>query len=416
MSTSVLSVPVSGPSPSNAPVWSGHAAGSRAYRRVLIALLCGGLATFAQLYAPQGVLPRIADELRITAAQASLLISASTVGLAVGVIPWAWIADRIGRVRAMKASMTLATLCGFAVTACPGFEGIVALRVLEGLALGGLPAVAITYLHEEIDRRHAAVAAALYVSGTTIGGLMGRILSAPVAEAYGWRIGVACVTAVGALATLTFFLVTPEPRGFRASSGARLSVAQALLANLRRREMVTLFLVGLLLMGANVAVYNYLTFHLEDAPFGLSPTQASLIFLAYLAGTLSSGWAGRLAAAHGRIRVLCGAIATMIAGASLMVVDALPVLATGLVVFTAGFFAAHAVASGWVGYRATAGKSQAASLYNLFYYVGSSVFGWGCGVIYGASGWTAMVISVAAMAALAAALAIRQWRADPRED
>lgn len=398
-----------------APAWTGHRGGTREYRRVLVALLCGGLATFAQLYAPQGVLPRIAEDLAMSASQAALLISAATIGLAAGVIPWASIADRIGRVRAMKVSLALATACGFAVVACPSFHAILALRALEGFALGGLPAVAITYLHEEIDRSHVAVAAALFVSGSSVGGLLGRVVAAPLAQPFGWRIAVCAVAAIGALATIGFFVAMPPARGFDRSGENRLPIGRALVANLARREMVVLFVQGMLLMGGFVAVYNYLTFHLEAPPFSLDPTRISLLLFAYLAGTLSSGWAGKLAGRHGRIRVLCAAIAVMVIGALMLLWPTLPTFVVGLVVFTAGFFAAHAIASGWVGYRARAGKSQAASLYNLFYYCGSSFFGWFCGVVFVDLGWTAMVLLVAAMAIGAAALGVVQWRARPNE-
>jgi predicted MFS family arabinose efflux permease len=236
-----------------------------------------------------------------------------------------------------------------------------------------------------------------------------------MAERYGWRIAVLTVTIIGAFATAAFFVATPTPRGFRRSAGAPMPVWEAVVANLRRREMVVLFVQAMLLMGGFVAVYNYLTFHLEAAPFGLTPTRIALLFFAYLAGTLSSGWAGRLAGRHGRIRTLCGSIAIMVAGAVLMLAPLLATFVVGLVAFTAGFFGAHAIASGWVGYRATAGKSQAASLYNLFYYFGSSFFGWFCGLVFSAAGWGGMIAMVTAMALLAAALGVMQWRARPDE-
>ena len=89
--------------------------GSADYGRLLAALACAGIATFAQLYSPQAVLPLISADLRVGAASAALVISASTVGLAIGVIPWSALADRIGRVRAISISVTLATLVGMFV-------------------------------------------------------------------------------------------------------------------------------------------------------------------------------------------------------------------------------------------------------------------------------------------------------------
>ncbi|CAM3894079.1 MFS transporter [Roseateles saccharophilus] len=383
--------------------WQGHTQGSREYRLILAALTCAGIATFAQLYSPQGVLPRIAENLGVRPDQAALLISAATIGLALGVLPWSWLADRMGRVRAMKTSLVVATLCGFAVTAWPGFEGILVLRALEGFALGGLPAAAIAYLNEEVHPSQAGMAAAIYVSGTTVGGLSGRVLSVPVADAFGWRVAILVVTALGALATLAFMLSIPKARGFKPDAQTRLPLIDAIRLNLRP-DMLVLFAQGFLLMGGLVAIYNYMTFHLEAPPFSLRPTTISLLLFSYLAGTFSASWAGGRVRRHGRLKVLCSSIAIMLGGAALMLGTLTAAFVLGLVLFTAGFFAAHAIAAGWVGQRATGGRSQAASLYNLFYYAGSSFFGWFCGLVFVSLGWTATVCTVIGMAVLAAVL------------
>ena len=70
------------------PSWDGHAKGSTAYARILAGLSFAGVATFAQLYSTQAVLPIMATDLQISAAEAALTISLATVGLAVTVIPW----------------------------------------------------------------------------------------------------------------------------------------------------------------------------------------------------------------------------------------------------------------------------------------------------------------------------------------
>src|ERR1700710_2437404 len=95
---------------STAPQWVGHSRGSAEYGRLLAALFCAGVATFAQLYSPQAVLPLISADLHIGAADAALMVSASTVGLAIGVIPWSALADRIGRVKSISISVTVATV------------------------------------------------------------------------------------------------------------------------------------------------------------------------------------------------------------------------------------------------------------------------------------------------------------------
>ncbi|WP_285620361.1 MFS transporter [Kineosporia sp. NBRC 101677] len=402
--------------------WAGHQPGSREYRRLVWALLCAGIACFAALYAPQGVLPLVARSMRVSEAQSALLVSAATMGLALGVLPWSWVADRIGRLTAMRIAMVASAVLGLAWTVCPGFEAMVVLRVLQGLALGGIPGLAVTYLHEEVSSSQAMVAAATYVSGTTLGGISGRMIAGPVAEVWGWRWGVAVAWLVAALGSVAFVVLAPPARGFVRDRGVRAGdVLRNVGVNLRDVGMLVLYAQAFLLMGGFVAVYNYLGFRLEAEPFGLSAAVTSLLFLAYLSGTLSSRQAGRLAGRLGRRAVLMLASGTMLAGIGLTLVDNLIAIAAGLLVVTGGFFGAHAIASGWVGARAEVGRAQAASLYTLFYYLGSSVLGWVGGVFFGGWQWPGVVALFAGLVLAASALvvvgarALRSDRADPAE-
>jgi YNFM family putative membrane transporter len=68
----------------------------------------------------------------------------------------------------------------------------------------------------------------------------------------------------------------------------------------------------------------------------------------------------------------------------------------GLLIFTTAYFSAHSIASGSVGLTATTGTAQATSLYTLFYYAGSSLFGWLGGLAFtlGWAGTATIVIAV----------------------
>jgi MFS transporter, YNFM family, putative membrane transport protein len=403
----------------NAPhlpdAWAGHQRGSTEYRRLLAALFCAGVATFAQLYSAQSVLPLIAADLNTGAADAALMVSAATAGLAVGVIPWSLVADRIGRVRAMSMSVTAATVLGLVVPFAPDYELLLAGRFIEGLLVGGVPAIAIAYLSEEIHSDHAARAAGMYVAGTSVGGLLGRLVAGPIGEVAGWRIGVLSVAALCGAGALGFVRLAPRPRGYdpsRARSHRAGGMVHRLAANLRSPRQLTLFAHAFLLMGGFVALYNFLGFRLMAAPFHLPQTLVSLVFLAYLAGTWASSRAGAEATRFGRKRVLLVSIATMIVGVTITLSDNVFVVLAGLVIGTAGFFGAHAIASGWTGREATVGKAQASSLYNLFYYGGSSVIGWFGGVVFDAAGWTAVTLTIVVLAGVAAAMAMALLRRD----
>ncbi|HKU03138.1 MAG TPA: MFS transporter [Arthrobacter sp.] len=386
------------------PLWNGHAKGSKAYGRILAGLSCAGVATFAQLYSTQAVLPLLARDLRITAAEAALTISLATVGLAATVIPWSFLADRIGRVKAMMWGITAATVLGLLVPMATSFTMLLALRLLEGMALGGIPAIAIAYLNEEVSKAHAALAAGSYVAGTTLGGLSGRLVAGPVGELWGWRSAALAVSLLATVAAVAFLVLVPRARGFvpAQASGFRNAV-RTLGGHLRNIRLLALYAQAFLMMGGFVAVYNYLGFRLSGAPFGLPATVISLIFLAYLSGTFSSRWAAGMTTRFGRRNVLLAGLALALAGLALTLIQSLLLILAGLVVFTGGFFAAHSIGSGWTGAIARTGRAQAASLYNLAYYLGSSLLGWAGGLVFQAWGWSALAGAVMVLACLTAA-------------
>lgn len=386
-------------------------------RRLLVALFGAGIAAFAQLYAPQSVLPDAARELATSASATALLVSAATLGLAVGVLPWAWVADRIGRVRAMTVAMLGATAVGLVVPFAPSFGLIVAGRAVEGMLVAGVPAVAMAYLTETLTESGGASAvpraAGTYVAGTSMGGLLGRLVSGGVAEVFGWRAGVGAVAVACLVATAVFVWLAPRdqvPRQGRRGRWGRRDAGpyggdSGRLRALISPRLLVLDAQGLLLMGGFVAVYNYLGFRLTDEPFGLSSGVVSLVFLAYLAGTWSSARTGRLVVRHGRRRVLNVSTGVMAAGVAATLSAWLPVVLAGLVVLTAGFFGAHAVASGWTPVAAPQARTQAAAVYNLAYYAGSSLFGWLGGVGLALAGWPGTVGMVLVLIAVAAGLA-----------
>jgi predicted MFS family arabinose efflux permease len=375
--------------------WEGHPKGSAAYGRLLAGLAFAGVATFAQLYSTQAVLPIMATDLQITAAEAALTISLATVGLAVTVIPWSFLADRIGRVRAMTLGISAATVLGLLTPLAATFPILLALRLLEGMALGGIPAIAIAYLNEEVHKAHAALAAGSYVAGTTLGGLAGRLVAGPVGELWGWRAATLAVSVLAAAAAVLFLVLVPTARGFTPAraSGFR-GATRTLAGHLRNPRLLALYVQAFLLMGGFVAVYNYLGFRLSGDPFGLPATLISLIFVAYLSGTVTSRLAAGLTLRFGRRTILLAGIVLMVLGLALTLTQLLVLILAGLLVFTGGFFAAHSIGAGWTGGIATTGRAQAASLYNLAYYLGSSVIGWAGGLVFQSFGWTALALAV----------------------
>lgn len=373
-------------------------------RRLTIALLAAGLATFAELYAVQSVLPQLAREWALTPSDAALAVSAATLGLALMVLPWASIAERIGRLESMRIAVLSSVVLALLACVAPSFEVLLVLRFLGGAALGAVPALAVAAIHDRVGGAAATAAAAAYVSGTTLGGAAGRLIAGPLASVVGWRLSLLVVTVVCAIAALAFVLLAPRGGAVAraASGGWRSKTARVL----RDPVLLAVALQTFFVVGVFVAVYNYLAFRLEAAPFALPPALVSLLFVTYLAGTVSSRLAGRWAPRIGPRVLMRIGIGAMIAGLLVMLSSAVVVVVAGLVVFSAGFFAVHATGASWTGAHAAPSlRGHAGAVYTIAFYAGSGVGGWLLGFAVQAGGWGALTVVMIAMLLVGAGIA-----------
>lgn len=191
-------------------------AGTGAYRRTVIALVAAAVATFAQLWAVQPILPAIAEGFGASASQAALAVSLATGGLAGFTLVWSGAADRFGRARVIGVSLLAATLLGCVIPFVADLWPLLVLRALQGAALGGVPAAAVAYLSEEIHPADASRATGLYIAGNPLGGMGGRLLAGFAADLGGWQWGIAANTLLALVALVVFALVLPRrPRAVR---------------------------------------------------------------------------------------------------------------------------------------------------------------------------------------------------------
>jgi MFS transporter, YNFM family, putative membrane transport protein len=383
----------------------------RRLRRIAIAVAASGLAVFTLLYAPQPVLPQLAADFAIRAGQASLAISVATGALALSVLPAAALSEVVGRRPVMVVGVLAAAFLGLLVPLAPTYPILLVLRALQGLAVAGPPAVAMAYLAEEVGPGGVGAAIGALVAGNSLGGMLGRLLVGVAGGSSGWRLGVASAGAFGAVTALVFAILLPPSVSRVRRAGSR-SVLHGLGAAVTDPLLLAAYAIAALLMGCFVALYNVISFRLASPPLSLPPTLASLVFAAYAVGTGTSILAGRWSDRLGRGAVLLAGIGLTLAGALLTLPHVLPSVLAGVALFTGGFFAAHSVASGWVGARARPGaRGQAAGLYLLAYYLGSSVLGTLGSAIYGAWGWPALIAQIGGFLALAAAVAVAMARA-----
>jgi len=375
--------------------------GTREYQRANLALLLAGFATFSLLYCVQPLLPLFSHDFGVSPADSSLSLSLSTACLALSIFTGGLLSDRLNRRTLMTVSLCASALLNLLAAWLPSWHALLLVRALEGIALGGLPAVAMAYVAEEVHPQGLGMAMGLYVSGTAFGGMAGRIISGTLADFCSWHVSLGVIGGLGLLTGAAFFVLLPPSRHFKPSRGAGAGESvRALRALLAQSGLPSLFAMGFVLMGGFVTVYNYIGYRLVAPPYSLSQTVIGLIFLVYLVGMVASTWCGRLADRYGRARMLTLGLALMAAGGALTLAQPLACVIAGIILLTFGFFAGHSVASSWVGRLAKRSKGLASSLYLLAYYIGSSVIGSLGGHFLAAAGWSGVIALVWAVLAV----------------
>ncbi|WP_374357962.1 MFS transporter [Pseudoduganella danionis] len=383
------------------------AAGSAAFRRSNRALFFGGFSTFALLYCVQPLMPLLSHEFALSAAQSSMVLSCSTAALALSLLASSVVSERLGRKPLMVGAMALAALLTIACAGAHNYAQLLALRTLLGIALGGMPAIAMAYLGEEIEPNSLGLSMGLYISGSALGGMAGRVIASLLSDHFSWRLALAVVGAAGVLAALEFWRSLPASRHFRPQHTAWRAMPAAFRGHWSDAGMPWLFALAFLLMGSFVSLYNYIGYRLLATPFSLSQSVVGALSLLYLLGIYSSVWAGRLADRYGRRHVLWTLIAIPPVGLLLTLSNWLPLIVFGVALYTFGFFAAHSVASSWVGRRALGNRALASALYLFFYYFGSSVVGSLSGLMWESHGWPGVVLVLGSLLLLALAIG---WR------
>jgi YNFM family putative membrane transporter len=382
--------------------------GTPAYRRVGLGLFLAGFATFSLLYCVQPLLPVFAAYFHVGPTESSLALSLSTALLAFAILCAAVLSEGAGRRGLMLVSMAAASICNIACAFVPNWTTLLALRAAEGFLLGGVPAVAMAYLAEEIDPRGLGLAMGLLIGGNAFGGMTGRVLTGFITESASWQTALLVLGLLGLLSTAGFILLLPPSHNFRPRPGFEPAYHwRAWRGHLADRALLPLFAVPFLASGSFVAIYNYAGFRLSQPPFDLNQRQIGLIFTVYLFGIAASSLGGALADRHGRQLVLPASILITMAGVLITLASGLAGIILGIVVVTTGFFATQSIASGWVGRLAQGTKGHASSLYLLAYYLGSSLIGSAGGWFWSKGAWPAVALFTLALYGLALATALR---------
>lgn len=380
------------------------APGRPGYGRACVALLLVGISTLGLMYAPQPLLPVIGDEYGLSAAHVSWMISSVALGIAVGVIPLGAASARWGRGRMIITGMAVAAAAGILLGLVTPWWALVAARFVQGVGIAAVLVSAMAWVVDNVVPHAVTRVGALYIAGTTVGGMGGRLLAGFLTEALGdWHRGLLASALLLAIMGGVAHLLMPKAGvRRRAAASVRAEDAHAW----TRRAMYLLAFVGMIV---HAGIYNAAAFQ-GAAVFGLGPGAIAVLFLAYVAGTISSTVAGR-AASRIPLRVIqVGGIGLSAVGIAISLIPHLWALILGLLLLSGGFFAMHALANSTAA-RLSPQPSAGAARYNLAYYIGTSAGAIAFGGLWDAGGWPVTIAVALGLLAITAATA---WALGPR--
>jgi predicted MFS family arabinose efflux permease len=287
-------------------------------------------------------------------------------------------------------------------------------RFVQGVATPGIFASTVAYVHEVWPPTHAGRATAAYMTGTIIGGFVGRAVSGIVAADATWQMAfVALAVMTGAVAiALTLRLPAETDAGlkFRNPGRAAHAAGRGGIGHLfRNRRLLATCGVGFSVLFTQVAMFTYVTFHLAAAPYLLNSVALGWLFVVYLVGAVVTPFAGHWIDRYGHRTGIASAMAIGGAGALLTLAPWLPAIVAGLALCATGVFTAQATTSSYIGAVTPSDRALAVGMYSTFYYAGGSAGGALPSLVWTNGGWTACVLLVVVIQLAGVVIAMTQW-------
>jgi predicted MFS family arabinose efflux permease len=364
------------------------------------------------------MLPMLARIFHASKTGVGLTVSAATLGVAISSPLFGAFTERLPRKKVIVTSLIGVSVPTLLAATSTSLAQLVFWRFLEGITVPGILAVVVTYIGEEWPRQRVALIMSIYVSGTALGGFVGRVSAGILADRFNWRVSflVLGAAALAGAAAVAAWL----PRGCPAvappqKSGEMLSFPYQVQELFRSRRLVATFAVGFNVLFSLVGVFTWITFHLAAAPFLLSTTALSSLFFVYLVGLVVTPAAGFLITRVGLRAGIAGAICCSITGVLLTLAPSLPVVILGLAMLSSGVFISQTASQSHLRVAAPPGaRVTAAGLYFTCYYLGGTAAGVVPGAFWALGKWPACVAFIVAMQVFALVIALVGWRT-PKE-
>ena len=354
----------------------------------LIRLTIGiiGMFAFLQVYSIQAILPIIRQDFMASETQAGMTVGATVLAIAIMSPFMGMLSDAVGRKNMIVASLLCLGLPTFMLGFTQSLAGVMFWRFIQGLAVPGITVVTIAYISEEFVGKAVSRVTAFYVSGTVLGGFLGRFLLGHLQEYIGWRHAFLVMGVITLLGMAWVAWRLPASKRFVANKNLASSLAM-LASHAQNRYVVTACLLGSCVLFSLVGCFTYINLYLADAPYHLSSATLANIFAVYLIGVIVTPIASTLIGRYGAARMVMVAVPISMLGVVLTLSPSLGLIVVALTVMSCGVFVTQSATITYIAVNVKEGRSLASGLYYMSYYIGGSLGAWVCGLAYTHGHW-----------------------------
>src|ERR1700749_3448130 len=350
---------------SNARAMHAHSPGV-VLRSVVIGLTA--FLTVVDLFATQAILPSLARHYQVTPAAMGFAVNATTMGMALAGLVVGFFSPHIDRRLGILFSLALLAIPTTLLATAPDLTSFTLLRIAQGLCMASAFALTLAYLGEQCSAMDAGGAFAAYITGNVASNLIGRLISAAVADSFGlaWNFYFFALLNLAGAALVYLTIAGDKPMQ---AIGMVSSPLAATLAHWRNPKLRAAFGLGFCILFAFIGTFTYVNFVLVRAPLSLGMMDLGLVYFVFLPSIVTTLLAGRAVARFGTRPSVWGALVVAVIGLPMLLSAHLSEVLVGMVLVGIGTFFAQAAATGFVGQAAQENRGVASGTYLACYFV-----------------------------------------------
>ena len=383
-----------------------HAGAAHVLRRTIIIGLTAFL-TVVDLFATQAILPSLARSYNVSPAAMGFAVNASTMGMAVASLAVALFSRRIDRRLGILISLCVLSIPTALLAVAPDLTAFTILRIAQGLCMASAFTLTLAYLGEECSAVDAGGAFAAYITGNVASNLIGRLISAGVADHLGLAANFYFFAALNIAGAVLVYLTIHKTMPMAPAEPSSPSPLAAWATHLRNAPLCASFGIGFCILFAFIGTFTYVNFVLVREPLSLGRMALGFVYFVFLPSVVTTPFAGAAVRRFGTRPICWSALVLAGLGLPLLLLPNLGAVLTGLMLVGIGTFFAQAATTGFVGRAATADRGSASGIYLACYFLGGLVGSAILGQVFDRYGWTACVTGIAFSLLLASVLAFR---------